>query len=214
MFRCIIVLVFQLLTFTGHGQYYSSPEVTDGFYPTRETLFENRPILPKDLETSLSVDSPDFFVSSLNQVFLQIKSENSTDSIRVDTLFAVALAGVPYIQVQGEFYRCITFGRLCYFATIQPLSGRSVATGASMSIGPWGTMAPTNNGNNMANEEFVFDLKTGDVRVLNYKTLVYFIQADEKLLNAYNQLKKREKRNQKYIFIKRFNENHPLRFFD
>ena len=214
MFRCIIVLVFQLLTFTGHGQYYSRPEVTDGFYPTRETLFENRPILPKDLETSLSVDSPDFFVSSLNQVFLQIKSENSTDSIRVDTLFAVALAGVPYIQVQGEFYRCITFGRLCYFATIQPLSGRSVATGASMSIGPWGTMAPTNNGNNMANEEFVFDLKTGDVRVLNYKTLVYFIQADEKLLNAYNQLKKREKRNQKYIFIKRFNENHPLRFFD
>ena len=66
----------------------------------------------------------------------------------------------------------------------------------------------------MANEEVVFDLKTGDVRVLNYKTLVYFIQADEKLLNAYNQLKKREKRNQKYIFIKRFNENHPLRFFD
>lgn len=213
MFRFTIGLFFLVLAFDGYGQYYSSPEVLDGFYPTRETLFENRPILPKDLETPLSLDSPDFFVSSLNQEFLYVRSKANTDSIRVDTLFAAAVAGVPYIQVQGEFYRCITFGRLCYFATIQPLSGRSVATGASMSIGPWGTMARTNNGNNMANEEFVFDLKTGEVRVLDYKTLIYFIQTDEKLLYAYNQLKKREKRNQKYLFIKRFNENHPLHYF-
>ena len=210
MQRGIFGLLFMLFSISTTAQFYTNPEVVDGFFPTREALLENRPIQPNLIVTQLSVDSPEFFNSLLDEEFLYFQHEESLDSVRTDTLFAAGIAGVPYIQVQGEFYRTIVFGQLCYFATIQPLSGRSVATGASMGMDPWGNIIPVYSQNNMANEEFVFDLTTGEVRVLDFRTLEYFIEKDEDLYHEYRQLRKKEKRAQKYLFVRRFNENHPL----
>ncbi len=203
------------------AQIYVNPEVKDGFFPTRNSLYENNPILPEQIVSQYTVNSPEFYKELANQPYLYFKNQEEIDSVRTDTIFALSTAGVPHIQIQGGFYRCVIFGTLCYVPTVMPLNDvdpvRNNRMQPSFGFGFYGGFVSVPVGRNNATlgeTDFIFRLDDGVAQVLDRKTLLPFIESDEQLYQEFTQLKRKQQKEQKYIFIRYFNENHPLPYFE
>lgn len=198
-----------------------NPEVKDGFFPTQTSLYKNNPILPEQVVSSYNVNSPEFYKELANEPFLYFKNEGQIDSVRTDTIFALSTAGVPHIQIQGGFYRCVIFGTLCYVPTVMPLNNvetvRNRRMQPSIGIGFYGgfVSVPVGRSNATLGEtDFIFRLDEGIAQILDRKTLLPFIESDEQLYQEFTQLKRKQQKEQKYIYIRYFNENHPLPYFE
>tara|TARA_Y100000768_G_scaffold313338_1_gene248076 strand:+ start:239 stop:880 length:642 start_codon:yes stop_codon:yes gene_type:complete len=202
-FSCIQIAVF--------AQFYTNPEVKDGIYYTMEALRNNTPIPFDSVETSLDQNAPDFYEKLLLQDEIIVRDSSGTTPLIAYEIFAVGIEGVPFIHAYYDYYRCITFGKLCYFATVNPLSGREIVPTSTVSIGTWGVGigigTPTQD---IANQQFIFDLDNGLSSVLTRTSIIDFIASDDELLAEYKSLKRKQQRDQLYLFIRRFNENHPL----
>jgi len=60
--------------------------------------------------------------------------------------------------------------------------------------------------------QHLFDFETGEVLDYNTESVEVLLIKDPELYDEYQALKNRKKKQMKFVFIRRYNEKHPLYF--
>ncbi len=106
-----------------------------------------------------------------------------------------------YIQWNGYFNRVVVIGSICHFAA-------TVTT--YMYAGPGTYQQYQYPVESM--QQYVIDMKSGIIYDFNVQTMEFILQRDSVLSADYAGLKKKQKKDQTFIFLRKYNEKHPLLF--
>jgi len=111
--------------------------------------------------------------------------------------------GNIYIKRNREFFKIIYVGKISFFISkIQTVMSEQL-----FEMSPYKRIFP--------NEEFkqyLLDFETGQVYDFNEKNLEKLLANDTLLYNEFKSLSKKQKKQLKFYYIRRYNEKHPLPF--
>lgn len=203
-FLTIIYAFFSLITCAQPDSiaYSRDYEFTEGFFLAVDQFKNNDPILKSSVISGIPKNQLDFMkqlVEQKNIVFTD--SKGVEQKIETLTVWGYCQNRSVYINFNKQFNKLIVIGTLCHFTAM-------VAT----SIGFRDPMGYGAGLNNTVDElrQYVFDTKTNKVFDFNVKNMEMLLKNDTILYDQFMALKKREKPDVIFVYLRKFNEKHPL----
>lgn len=205
--RNIFVFIFILVVSVGFSQtnrvpYSRDYEFTQGLFLTVHQFKGNSPIAKSSIISEISQDDVDFLKQQV-----QLKNIRYMDSskyehkIETSSLWGYCQNRTVYINYNNDFNRVNVIGTLMQFTALVTTSP--------------GFMDPmySNYGLNTTVDElrqFVFDTQTNKILPFDVKSLTLLLKSDPELYAQYMALGKREKTDSQFIYLRKYNESHPL----
>ena len=134
------------------------------------------------------------------------KTRYSLVGVKTSDIWGYARKGSLYIQKGELFNRMPVLGSICHFvANVTVYNDRHYDPYYNYSY----NVQP-----NTTNElrQFILDFETGKVLEYNYESVLIILMRDEELYEEFNNLKKRKKREKKFLYVRKYNEKYPLYF--
>lgn len=108
-----------------------------------------------------------------------------------------------FIRWNYSFNRIAVIGSVCHFTAYVT---------DYMYTGP-GTAPSRQYGTPVESlQQYVLDTKTGSIYDFNPRTMEYILQRDAVLFAEYSVLKKKQKKEQAFLYLRKYNEKYPLYF--
>lgn len=203
-FLTIIYVFFSLITCAQSDSivYSRDYEFSEGFFLAMGQFKNNDPILKSSIISGIPKDQLDFMkqlVEQKNIVFTD--SKGVEQKIETLTIWGYCQNRSVYINFNKQFNKLIVIGTLCHFTAM-------VAT----SVGFRDPMGYGTGLNNTVDElrQYVFDTQTNNVFDFNVKNMEMLLKNDTVLYDQFMALKKREKPDVIFVYLRKFNEKHPL----
>jgi hypothetical protein len=197
----------------------------DGFYLNFEQFKQNKPIPKSRILTSIDYNSNTFFDDiTEREKFTFFDDLGNSKEVPVRNIWGYCKNGVPYIGIGGGFSRITIVGSICHFvATITSYSnynrypyGYGSPYGYGYPYGgyysPYGYGYPYYSPNSRTSElrQFVLDFSSGKVYEYDNKNVATLMMGDPALHDEYAALRKKKKTQLRFMYIRKFNESHPL----
>jgi len=192
-------------------------EFHDGLFPNFESVKENHPIPPARIVTDEDMFDRAFYDKITQLKEIVIYDENGVKKVlQTENIWGYSRNGILYINVGGAFHRISFMGSICHFvATVttynpnyydpyyyNPYYSRSYYYNRySM---PQSGMSSTDL------KQYLLDFETGDVMEYDTESVGVLLMKDPELADEYQALRNRKKKQMKFVFIRRYNEKHPL----
>ena len=192
-------------------------EFTDGLFLNFESVKENHPIPPARIVTDEDMFDRAFYEKITQQKEIEIYDENGVRKVlQIENIWGYSRNGILYINVGAAFHRISFMGSICHFvATVttynpnyydpyyyNPYYSRSYYYNRySM---PQSSVASTDL------RQYLLDFETGDVMEYDTEAVGVLLMKDPELADEYQALRNRKKKQMKFVFIRRYNEKHPL----
>ena len=129
------------------------------------------------------------------------RQNDSLIKLNVDAIFGYADKGIFYVKTiyQGSAYfgRLVVIGSICHYVCL--VSNNYYDPNFNQ------TMRTTNT-----LQQFILDTETGIISVFNSQNFEELLKRDEALYNAFISLPKKKKRNSQFLYLRKYNEAHPL----
>ncbi|MCK4662816.1 MAG: hypothetical protein KAT68_08125 [Bacteroidales bacterium] len=181
----------------------------DGIYLNFQQVKNNKPIPKSRIITKVDIYSLDFF----NKVLMKkkvsfydnfgIKQEYS-----VDDLWGYSRNGSLYINWGNTFNRIPFVGSISHFiANVTVYQDRPYNPYYS-SYYYYNVVQPQQTTKEM--RQFILDFETGKILNYNYETVLVILMKDTELYDEYNNLKKKKKKQLKFLYLRKYNEKYPL----
>ena len=190
-------------------QYSPEYKFTDGVFIFFEQVQTNDPLPKTRIITSVNYDNPHFF-----DIVLQERQINFYDnvgqpkSILTKDIWGYAKNGVLYIKINNTFSRITLVGSICHFVS----SITQYNSYPSMSYGNayYDYYSGGSNYPSTEMRQFLLNFSTGEVYDYTENNLLLLFMNDEQLYDEYNSLRKKKKRQMKFIYLRKYNERNPL----
>ncbi len=186
----------------------------DGIYPNFQSVKEDSPISKTRLVTDADLFSRDFFdqvTEKKNIVYYDdfgVKKEIKTSSI-----WGYARNGVLYINLGSRFHRISFVGSIGHF----------VATLSTYNPGyydPYYSPYYYNNRyyynttpssySSTEVRQYLIDFETGKLHEFEVYSVEILLMKDPELYDEYMALRRKKKKQYKFVYIRKYNEKHPL----
>lgn len=201
----ILGLSSLFLTISGFAQKLlpSDPNFNfkEGIYFTLQDYKDNHPSITYnqlcDKNGKLLVDP------ELNNTVYYKNADGTIASIPKTELMGYAQKGNFYIKLDYNgtyFAKLVVIGSLSHF----------VCEVRTVSYGGYGYGQGTMT--NYTLLQFLFDYDTGTVTNFNQESLTPCLQRDEELYTEYSLLPKRKKKDLMFLYLRKYNEKHPIYF--
>lgn len=179
----------------------------DGIYLNHGQLVNNDPIPLKRIVSKYNKSSFDFFEKLLSEPEISFYDQFGMKKvISVDDLWGFCRRGSIYINWGDDFCRIPVVGSVCHFiATITVYEDRY--TSPVYSYGYYNAPSTTSRTDIY---QFMMDFKTGEVREYSVENLLLLLMSDAELYDEYNSLRKKKKKQMKFLYLRKYNEKHPL----
>lgn len=183
-------------------------EFRDGIYATFLMVKYNRPIPPSWVETDMEIVDPSFFECITKEDEIVFYDDNGVKRVlKTCDIWGYCKKGDLYINVGAKFHKISFVGRISHFAasetTYTPIAyEREPFFGRTRYREPKIITAE--------NKEYLVDLENNNVWEFDMERLELVLQNDSQLWDEFNSLRKRKKKQMKYIFINRYNQKYPL----
>lgn len=204
IFLTIIYTFFSLITLAQSDSiaYSRDYEFTEGVFLNVNHFKKNHPILKSSVISDIPKNQLDFMkqlVEQKNIVFSD--SKGIEQNIETLTIWGYCQNRSVYINFNKQFNKLIVIGTLCHFTAL-------VAT----SVGFRDPMGYGSGLNSTVDElrQYVFDTQTNKVLDFNVKNMEILLKNDTVLYDQFMVLKKREKPDVIFVYLRKFNEKHPL----
>lgn len=205
--RVLLLPLLMLLTCAAFAQddsiaYSRDYSFNEGVYLSFDQFKNNDPI-PKSaiIHPNRGINAPDFFFQLFSASSFSYRDSAGKEH-KVD---AWKIWG--YCQDRSVFIgsrdaaRLAVIGSFCHFSKVVVREGPTMQGIAGPVYSP-----PTNS-----LEQFILDMGTGKMYPFTVKALENILQQhDEALFKEFSALKKRKKKDMRFIYLKRYNEKHPL----
>lgn len=230
--RCYIFLILGLFlvpltgqeTLTGDApegmvEYAPGYEFRDGLYLSFENVKSGTPIPPSRIVSDLSIMDRAFYEKVTSSKTVVIYDENGVKKeLETDQLWGYSRNGVLYINVASAFHRISYMGSISHFVAsittynpnyYDPYYYNPYYPG-SYNYHRYGS--PSSSYSSTELRQYLLDFETGDVMEYTVESVGVLLMKDPKLADEFTSLRNRKKKQMKFVFIRRYNENHPLYF--
>ena len=200
-------------------EYSPDFEFKDGLFPNFESVKENNPIPAARIVTDEDLYDRAFYDKITSQKEITIYDENGVKKVmRTEDIWGYSRNGILYINVGMAFHRISYMGSICHFvATVTTYNPNYYDP---YYYNPYYSSSyyynrysyPQSNVANTDLRQYLLDFETGDVMEYDTESVEVLLMKDPELSEEYNALRNRKKKQMKFVFIRRFNEKHPLYF--
>ncbi|MBI5218858.1 MAG: hypothetical protein HY958_08005 [Bacteroidia bacterium] len=213
---CLLLILSGLIyssAFSQTGQkmveYTPDFKFKEGIFISFDQVKLNKPITKTRIVTKIGAGDFEYFVKVLSEENLTYFDDYGIQKIiKVNDIWGYCRKGMLFINWQGEFNRVPVIGGISYFAALVSVPG-------SRFPDPFDPFYPTVGTTDNRQEDmrqFLIDYETGQVLDFSYDNVAQLLKPDNELYEEYKALKKRKKKQLTFIYIRKFNEKHPVSF--
>lgn len=190
-------------------EYNPDFKFTEGVYLSFEQFKMNKPLPKNQLIVRSSVEDMEFFARVLSEQEVQFYNEfGIKQAVKTSDIWGYSRKGLVFVNVNGSFHRMPVIGSLCYFAaTVEVMDSRGVDP-----FDPYYSMYVPATTSREELKQFILKFDTGDLIDYSYQVVEELLKSDEELYAEYKGLKKKMKKQKAFVFIRRYNEKHPVSF--
>ena len=203
----------------GMVRYTSDFEFEDGIYANFDMVRANRPIPPARIVTDEDLFDRDFYEKVTGNKEIVIYDDNGVKRIyKTANIWGYGRNGVLYINIGSAFHRISYVGSISHFVA-------SVTTYNPNYYDPYyynpyysnsyyynRYSMPRSNYSNTELRQYLLDFTTGEVMDYETESVEVLLLKDPELADEFSALRNRKKKQMKFVFIRRYNEKHPLYF--
>lgn len=177
-------------------------EFNEGIFLTLEDFKKNAPISKASIVSALPKEQIDFFTQIMEQTTITYKDSAGVEQkLQTNTAWGYSQNRAIYINFNSEFNRINVLGTLSLFSALVAQSPlRNDPLGDMYAIQP--TFQEL--------RQFIFDSQTNKVLDFNVKNMEALLNNDAELYAQFMKLKKRAKADSIFIYLRKYNEKHPL----
>lgn len=220
-----LVLIIRLLSFSQAVSAQEIPEgmvkftpdfkFREGIYPNFMSVRQNQPIQKTRLVTEAELFSRDFFERVTENKRIEyyddfgVKQELVTSNI-----WGYARNGVLYINLGSNFHRVSFVGSISHF----------VATLTTYNPGYYDPYyysnyyynryyrSPSSGYTSTEIRQYLIDFESGKLMEFDVPSVEILLMKDPELYDEYMSLRRKKKKQYKFVYIRKFNERNPLYF--
>lgn len=213
----ISILSFVLFLQPVHAQvdsgnyvkYTPEYQFKEGVYVTFERLKSNDPIPKGRIITNMNYDDNNFFDNVLsNEKLVYFDNIGNKLEIPSKNIWGYSRNGFLYIHVQNGYYRITQIGSICHF--IAYVTTEYYNSPYYNSYYNSYSYSPRYNTSTTEMRQYILDFQTGRVLEYTVEGLDVLLMQDPELHDEYAALSKKKKKNQKFMYLRKFNERNPL----
>ena len=199
-------------------RYSPEYEFKDGIFANFDQVKENDPIPPARIVSDYDMFDRDFYDKVTAAKEIVIYDDNGVKKVmQTPEVWGYGRNGVLYINIGGAFHRISFVGSISHFVA-------TVTTYNSNYYDPYYNpyysnsyyynrhSMPQSNYANTELRQYLLDFETGEVLEYNSEGVEVLLMKDPELADEYLALRNRKKKQMKFVFIRRYNEKHPLYF--
>ncbi len=188
----------------------------DGIYLNFGQLKNNNPIPKSRLITDVDFSDQDFFETVLKGKRIYFFDQiGMRQDIKTDDIWGYCRNGVPYIAMDEGYYRITVIGSICHFvATVTTYDNRYnnpyyYNPYYYNSYNRYGGSYPSNSPSSEM-RQYILNFETGDLLEYGVSSLEVMLMRDPELYDEYSQLRRKKKRQLKFLYLRKFNERNPI----
>ncbi len=206
---------------TNMTKYTPDFKFKDGLYLNFEQVRLNKPIARSRILTSVDYKSKTFYDEiTEGKTIAYFDDLGNSQEVNVNQIWGYGKNGVLYIGIGGAFNRITVVGSICHFvASITTYSDRynygPYGYGGYYPYGyspygysPYGYSSPSYRTTEM--RQFLLDFNTGKVLDYDTKSVGILLMSDPELHDEYSGLRSKKQDQLKFMYIRKYNEKHPL----
>lgn len=190
-------------------QYAPGFEFREGVYATFEAFKNNNPIPKNSIISKLDKSDTEFLPGILDDKTFNYKDEK--DSVRTcftDNVWGFSRNDNIFVRVENDFFRIAVLGNISHFvATITVYYNGMNSPFMNPYYGP--ASMPTTT---QEMRQMILDFKTGRTTDFTQENLENILQRDQRLFEEFNNLKKSQKKDLMFLYLRKYNEKHPIFF--
>lgn len=231
----IFFLMSGLLSLTLYGQDAEREMVEftpdfrfkDGIFFNFEQVKTNSPVSKAKILTSVDYNARDFF----KQVFENDKiyfydALGMRQEVGREEIWGYSRNGILYKQVQGSFNRITYIGNVCHFVAditsydrryygspynyYNPYNSPYSYNSYSPYYSPYSMPYRPSTVSRNELVQYMIEFETGKLLEYNLKNVELLLMKDPGLYDEFMQLKRKEKKRMMFLYLRKYNEKHPL----
>jgi len=211
-------------------RYTTDFKFKEGFYLNFDQVKTNKPLPKSRVLTSIDYNSKTFFDQvTESQTIIYFDDLGNSQEVETAKLWGYSKNGILYKNVQGSFNRITIVGNICHFVAnitttynrynspygYSPYGyGYSPYGYSPYGYSPYGYGYPYGYGqpNYRTTElkQFLMDFDTGNIMEYDTKNVGMLLMSDPELHDEFSGLRSKKKEQLQFMYIRKFNERHPL----
>lgn len=198
-------------------EYTTEFDFRDGIYANFNMVKRNRPIPPARIVTDVDLFDREFYDKVTSSKEITIYDENGVRQVmKTENIWGYGRNGVLYINVASSFHRISLVGSISHFVA-------SITTYDQRYYDPYyynpyyyrsynynRYMSPRSNYASTELKQYLLDFETGKIMEYDTEAVEVLLMNDPELYDEYVSLRNRKKKQMKFVYIRRYNEKHPL----
>lgn len=175
-----------------------------GIYLSFQQFQSNSPVPKSAIISSEDSSRLDFIKLVLTKEYVEWKdSSGKIQKTKVSSLWGYSENKSVYVRHNNNFNRIVVIGKVCHFTAYVT---------DYMYTGP-GTYPNQQYGTPVETlQQYILDTETGAIMDYNVATMESILKRDQELYTEFCNLRKRKKKEQLFIYLRKYNERHPLYF--
>lgn len=199
------------------GKYGPDFKFKEGIYLTFNQLKLNSPMPASRIVSGTPYDDPDFYNKLFNgKKIIYYDDFGIQQSYSVENIWGFCRNGIIFIKVGTGFSRVTVIGSICHFvANVTTYNNRYYDPYYNnpyyynpYSYNRYGYPQVSNAQTEM--KQYLIDFDTGKIMDYDEKSLEVLLMKDPELHDEYVALKRKKKKQYKFLYIRKFNERNPL----
>jgi len=200
----------------GMVKYTPEFEFREGIYPNFMSVKQNNPIPKTRLVTEADLFSRDFYQQVTEAKYIVFYDDNGVQQrLTTSNIWGYGRNGVLYINLGSRFHRISFIGKIGHFVA-------SITTYNSGYYDPYSYnqsyyynryyRSPNSDYSSTEVRQYLIDFETGKLMEFDVKAVEILLMNDPELHDEYMQLRRKKKKQYKFVYIRKFNERNPLYF--
>jgi hypothetical protein len=203
----------------GMVKYDPGFEFDDGIFANFSMVKANEPIPAARIVTDVDMFDRAFYDKITSEKEIVIYDDNGVKKVmNTANIWGYGRNGVLYINIGSAFHRISYMGSISHFVA-------SVTTYNPNYYDPYyynpyysnsyyynRYSSPQSNYSSTELRQYLLDFETGEVMDYDTESVEVLLMKDPELADEYGALRNRKQKQMKFVFVRRYNEKHPLYF--
>lgn len=196
-------------------KYTNDFKFTDGIFMNIEEVKRNKPISKARIISDLNYDDYAFFEKILmNDHFVVLDQMGLRKEIKSKDIWGFSQNGILYIYWNKEFNRIPVFGTISHFIADKTYTQQNNNYNNNYNnsyYNPYNPYYPSSTSTTKTElRQYILDMETGNVINYTYQNIEIILMRDAKLYEEFIKLKKKQRKQLKFLYLRKYNEKHPF----
>ena len=184
--------------------------LNEGIYLNYYDFRTNRPISKEVIRSQDNKDQLEFLSKLVdNNTFINFNFNGIEHKVHADSIWGYCQNNVVYINYEHKFCRIPLFGNLSQFIAMVEVTNYMNNFGPYYSYGMTAASMPVKS---VEVKQYILDFYSGKIVSLDLKNTEILLERDPTIYKEFMLLKKKQRKDKMSLYIRKYNEKHPIQF--